>query len=182
MLKEKDLLTLEELKKELKNQSNGLIFCFGSSFISRVIQSKTRLYKDEAVPSHVAMLVNNKFLYESTSQPEHVGDKTIPAGVRRYLLEDFLKSEKKKLTKYYFIPIGIISGEAEKYIHLPYGKDIILDFLLRDGSDGDSKGLICSQYANLCTRVVDESCPSPAVLLRKLVNNCNENNLDDVNF
>lgn len=181
MLKEKDLLTLEELKKELKKYNQGLIFCFGSSFISRVIQSKTRLYKEEAVPSHVAMMINKKFLYESTSQSEQVGNKTIPAGVRRYLLEDFFKSEKKKLTKYYFYPIDILISEAEKYIHLPYGKDIILDFLLKDGSDGDSKGLICSQYANLCTQIVEEPCPSPAVVLRKLVNNCNENNLDDFN-
>lgn len=182
MLKEKDLLTLEELKKGLKQYKQGLIFCFGSSFISRVIQSKTRLYKDEAVPSHVAMIIDGKFLYESTNQSEQVGNKTIPAGVRRYLLEDFFKSEKKKLTKYYFYPIDLLTSEAEKYIHLPYGKDIILDFLLKDGSDGDSKGLICSQYANLCSQVTDEPCPSPAVLLRKLVNNCNKNNLDDVEF
>lgn len=182
MLKEKDLLTLEELKRELKKQSNGLIFCFGSSFISRVIQAKTRINKDEAVPSHVAMLVNNKFLYESTSQPEHIGNKTIPSGVRRYLLDDFFKSERKKLTKYYFYPLDILYSEAEKYIHLPYGKDIILDFLLKDGSDGDSKGLICSQYANLCTQVVDEPCPSPVVLLRKLTNNYNLNNINEVEF
>ncbi len=182
MLKEKDLLTLEELKKELKKHSQGLIFCFGSSFVSRVIQSKTRLVPEEAVPSHVAMMIDNKFLYESTSQPEQVGNKTIPAGVRRYLIDDFIKSEKKKLTKYYFYPVSISKSEAEKYIHLPYGKDIILDFLLKDGSDGDSKGLICSQYANLCAKIVNEPCPSPAQVLRELVNNCNENNLDDFNL
>lgn len=163
-----ELLNLDELKILIQKGDTGLLFCFGTSFISRVIQAKTKEYDDELVPSHVAMIVDGKFLYESTSAPEKVGNKNIPAGVRRYLFKDFLKLEKTKSTKYYFYPIEIKMSKAEQYIHLPYGKDIIIDFLLKDGSDGDSKGLICSQYANLCTEVLNEACPSPAVLFREV--------------
>lgn len=166
-----ELLALEELKTLIQKGDTGLLFCFGTSFISRVIQSKTKEYDNELVPSHVAIIVDGKLLYESTSAPEKVGNKNIPAGVRRYLLKDFFKLEKTKQTKYYFYPVEIIMNKAEQYIHLPYGKDIIVDFLLKDGSDGDSKGLICSQYANLCTEILEDACPSPAVLFRKVFNN-----------
>lgn len=62
-----------------------------------------------------------------------------------------------------------MNSQLEKYLFYPYGKDTIVDFLLKDGSDGDSKGLICSQYANICSEILeDEPCPSPAVLFRKI--------------
>ena len=146
-----------------------MLFCFGSSFISRVIQAKTKEYDEELVPSHVAMIVDGQFLYESTSAPERLGYKRIPAGVRRYLFKDFLRLERTKNTEYYFYPCNLSSTQLEKYLFYPYGKDTIVDFLLRDGSEGDSKGLICSQYANICSEVLeDEPCPSPAVLFRAI--------------
>lgn len=165
-------LTLRQLKTELNKlrlvDREGLIFCIGTSFISRLIQVKTRENSKEIVPSHIAM-VKGKFLYESTSAEEKVGYKTIPAGVRRYLLDDFFKAEKTKNTTYYFFPTLLDDDELEKYIHLPYGKDIILDYLLKDGSDGSSKGLICSQYANKVAKMISKECVNPAELMREAI-------------
>ena len=162
-----DLVSLDILKASILKSDTGLLFCFGTSFISRVIQAKTKLYDEEQVPSHVAMIVDGQFLYESTSAPEKLGNKRIPSGVRRYLLKDFYRLEKGKETKYYFYPCDLLSSQLEKYLFYPYGKDTIVDFLLRDGSDGDSKGLICSQYANICSEILaDELCPTPADLFR----------------
>ena len=164
-----DLVSLDILKASILKSDTGLLFCFGTSFISRVIQAKTKLYDEEQVPSHVAMIVNGQFLYESTSAPERLGNKRIPSGVRRYLLKDFYRLEKGKETEYYFYPCDLLSSQLEKYLFYPYGKDTIVDFLLRDGSEGDSKGLICSQYANICSEILkDEPCPSPAVLFREI--------------
>ena len=164
-----ELLSLNTLKALICKGDTGLLFCFGSSFISRVIQAKTKEYDEELVPSHVAMIVDGQFLYESTSAPERLGNKRIPAGVRRYLLKDFLRLERTKNTEYYFYPCSLSSTQLEKYLFYPYGKDIIVDFLLKDGSEGDSKGLICSQYANMCSNILeDEPCPSPAVLFREI--------------
>ena len=166
-----DLVPLDILKASILKSDTGLLFCFGTSFISRVIQAKTKLYDEEQVPSHVAMIVNGQFLYESTSAPERLGNKRIPSGVRRYLLKDFYRLEKGKETKYYFYPCDLLSSQLEKYLFYPYGKDTIVDFLLRDGSDGDSKGLICSQYANMCSNILeDELCPTPADLFRAICN------------
>ena len=162
-----DLVSLDILKASILKSDTGLLFCFGTSFISRVIQAKTKLYDEEQVPSHVAMIVDGQFLYESTSAPEKLGNKRIPSGVRRYLLKDFYRLEKGKETKYYFYPCDLLSSQLEKYLFYPYGKDTIVDFLLRDGSEGDSKGLICSQYANICSEILaDELCPTPADLFR----------------
>ena len=164
-----ELLSLNTLKALICKGDTGLLFCFGSSFISRVIQAKTKEYDEELVPSHVAMIVDGQFLYESTSAPERLGNKRIPAGVRRYLLKDFLRLERTKNTEYYFYPCSLSSTQLEKYLFYPYGKDTIVDFLLRDGSDGDSKGLICSQYANMCSNILeDELCPTPADLFRAI--------------
>lgn len=76
-----DLVSLDILKASILKSDTGLLFCFGTSFISRVIQAKTKLYDEEQVPSHVAMIVNGQFLYESTSAPEKLGNKRIPSGV-----------------------------------------------------------------------------------------------------
>lgn len=165
-----ELLNLDMLKALICKGDTGLLFCFGSSFISRIIKAKTKEYDEELVPSHVAMIVDGQFLYESTSAPERLGNKRIPSGVRRYLLKDFFKLEKNKNTEYYFYPCDLLSSRLEKYLFYPYGKDTIVDFLLKDGSDGDSEGLICSQYANICSEILeDEPCPSPAVLFRKII-------------
>lgn len=169
-MEQKDLMDITMLKRIISSKDTGVLFVFGSSFISRIIQAKTRNYKSEIVPSHVAMIVKGKFLYESTSAREEVGDKTIPAGVRRYLLTDFFRAERKKESKYYFVPAKLDNEELEKYVHLPYGKDIILDFVLKDGSDGESRGLICSQYGNNCAKVLDKDCPNPAELFRAMIN------------
>lgn len=162
--------TLEKLKENLKLYKNpeGILFCFGESFISKVIQMKTRNSKSEIVPSHVALIYNG-FLYESTSAPEKVGSKRIPSGVRRYLLADFFKMEMTKATTYFFYDVALPEKVLEKYIHLPYGKDTIVDFLIKDESTGDSKGLICSQYANLVTKLLDKPCPNPAEMYREAV-------------
>ena len=161
---------LEKLKERIKDSKirQGILFCFGDSFISKVIQLKTRLTKDEIVPSHVAMIFNES-LYESTSAPEKVGNKRIPSGVRRYLLKDFFKIEQDKNTKYYFYDMTLSEKLLDKYIHLPYGKDTIVDFLVKEASTGDSKGLICSQYTNAVTVLLKEPCPTPADLYRKVL-------------
>lgn len=157
---------LQKLRTELKSTSQGVLFCFGSSFISKIIQLKTRLNSKEIVPSHVALIYNG-FIYESTSQDQKLGNKTIPSGVRRWLLKDFYKVEKDKETKYMYAPCDIYQSVMEKYIHYPYGIDTIVDFVLKDGSDGVSRGLICSQYANKVTELLpDDDCPSPAEMFR----------------
>lgn len=153
--------------KSSGNDTDGIIFCFGTSFISRIIIAKTRLSYGEIVPSHVAMKIGD-FLFESTSAPEIVGKKTIPPGVRRYLLTDFFKAEQFKQTDYAFYPCKLDRDVAESYIHLPYGKDIILDYLLRDGSSGSKSGLICSQYGNRVSRLITtKDVVTPAELYRE---------------
>lgn len=160
---------LDKLKEILQSKKicRGILFCFGDSFISKVIQLKTRKTKDEIVPSHVAMIYDN-ILYESTSAPEKVGVKRIPSGVRRYLLKDFYRLELGKSTKYLFFDYALSLKLLDKYVHLPYGKDTIVDFLIKDESVGDSKGLICSQYANIVTHLLTQPCPTPADLYRKV--------------
>lgn len=169
-----ELMNIKELKTLINKGDTGLLFCIGTSLISKIIQAKTRLYPDEIVPSHVAIIKDGIFLYESTSQQAKLGNKTIPSGVRRYLLKDFYRLEKGKSTLYSFYPCEIDEKELEKYIHYPYGKDTIVDFLLRDGSDGVSKGLICSQYGNKVSHLMDMDCPSPAVLFRFINNETEE--------
>lgn len=161
---------LSKLKEKLsdKRDHKGILFCFGDSFISKIIQLKTKKTKDEIVPSHVAMIYND-ILYESTSAPDIIGWKRIPAGVRRYLLKDFFKLETDKQTKYLFFEVDLQLKKLDKYVHLPYGKDTIVDFLIKDESTGDSQGLICSQYANLVTKLLDKPCPNPAELYRKVL-------------
>ena len=84
-------------------------------------------------------------------------------------MKDFYRLEKGKETEYYFYPCNLLSSQLEKYLFYPYGKDTIVDFLLRDGSDGDSKGLICSQYDNICSEILeDETCLQPADLFRAI--------------
>lgn len=153
------------LRSLINSQDVGLLFCFGKSMISKIIQAKTRIDNYEVVPSHVAVVFNG-YIYESTTEVVHVNNKTIPSGVRRWQLKDYFKSEKKKETEYYFYPTVIYIDELERYVHYPYGKDTIVDFLLQDGSDGVSKGLICSQYANRVTKLMAKDCPSPAELFR----------------
>lgn len=162
-----DLYKLKEKLQDCKIR-RGILFCFGDSFISKVIQLKTRKSRNEIVPSHVAMIYDN-VLYESTSAPEQVGNKRIPSGVRRYLLKDFYKLEQYKNTKYLFFDCDLSLKLLDKYIHLPYGKDTIVDFLVKDASTGDSKGLICSQYTNAVTKLLDKQCPTPADLYRKVL-------------
>lgn len=171
-----DIMTLKELEETLKQYNTGLIFCFGTSMISRIIQAKTKKYDTEIVPSHVAMFYGN-YLYESTTDVIHVGYKTIKAGVRCWLLKDFIKAEHKKQTEYAILSLPYFEKDrADEYVHLPYGRDTILDFLLKDGSDGDSHGLICSQYANIVTSILPKKrCPNPAELYRKAKEITNKN-------
>ncbi len=153
--------------------SMGLLFCFGTSFISKLIIAKTRNYNNEIIPSHVA-LITKDLIYESTTSEETIDSKTIRQGVRRWMLQDFLKTEKNKLTKYVYIPHKFSLRKADSLVHLPYGKDTILDFLLKDGSDGDSRGLICSQFANMCIiNPYYKRCPTPADLFRQEVRRLN---------
>ena len=112
-----ELLSLNTLKALICKGDTGLLFCFGSSFISRVIQAKTKEYDEELVPSHVAMIVDGQFLYESTSAPERLGNKRIPAGVRRYLLKDFLRLERTKNTEYYFYDTVAKNNNKSPTIH-----------------------------------------------------------------
>ena len=158
----------KELKEFFQCNSlnfEGLIFCFGTSFVSKLIQLKTRKYKSEKVPSHVAMYYKG-FIYESTTEKVEVNNKRIPAGVRRWLCTDYLKSEAEKETSYVLFDTKLNTLALEKFVHYPYGKDTILDYLLKDGSDGESSGLICSQYANYCAKRIPAPCVTPAELYR----------------
>ncbi|MCM1324106.1 MAG: hypothetical protein NC218_08085 [Acetobacter sp.] len=170
-------ISLKALRKTIATSAykDGLLFCFGSSFISRLIQAKTKLYPEEIVPSHVAMLFNGH-IYESTSGSEKVRGKTIPAGVRRWLLDDFYKVEHKKETTYVYVPCPLDEATLDAHIHKPYGKDAIVDYLLADKSKGSAKGLICSQYANLCAGYIDSPCCTPAELYRTVLNELGRNN------
>lgn len=163
------LYNITELKQIVKKRKSYLLFCFGTSLVSQIIAAKTRKNSSEIVPTHVALIIEGCYLYESTSQPVHIKDKTIPAGVRRYMLDDFYNIEAKHNTMYDLFPIESINyDELEYNVHKPYGKDTIVDFVLRDGSDGVSKGLICSQYANKVAELLTKSCPNPAELYRKV--------------
>lgn len=168
--------SIYELEKALKLDKNfeGYIFCFGTSFISQLIMAKTRKNKNEKVPSHVA-LIKDKYIYESTTEKPEVGKKRIPSGVRRWQLRDYIKYEKGKETRYAICKANINIKEAEYYVHYPYGRDTILDYVLADGSDGVSYGLICSQYANLCTKEIDAPCVTPAELFRAAKGRVNRN-------
>lgn len=164
----KEFKNSNELKIFLNKQTNGfegLVFCFGTSFISRLIQMKTRKYKTEKVPSHVAMVYKG-YVYESTTDSVRINNKRIPQGVRRWQLEDYLKSEAEKDTSYEIYSTELDEQLLEHYVHYPYGKDTILDYLLKDGSDGESYGLICSQYANYCCKEINAPCVTPAELYR----------------
>lgn len=164
-------ISIKALRQTLKDYeratTSGLLFCFGTSFISKIIQARTRIYTGEVVPSHVAM-IHNGFIYESTTSVEYVRNKTINAGVRRWMLDDFFASERKKNTTYVFIPYELCDATLEACVHLPYGKDTIVDYLMKDKSIGNSKGLICSQYANMCCGLIDAPCCTPADLFRKV--------------
>lgn len=171
-----ELLNIYELEELLKSKIKGvdfsgwgLLFCFGSSLVSRIIQIKTREYDDEVVPSHVAIVFGN-FIFESTTQIERVNHKIIHEGVRMWQIKDFIEAEKSKLTKYYMFNMDKNAFDKDAMLnnlHLPYGRDTIIDFVLKDKSNGDrTHGLICSQYANKCTKLSKQRCPSPADLFR----------------
>ena len=169
-----NLLNIYDLEKELKGKTikysgYGLLFCFGCSFVSKIIMAKTRQFEKEIVPSHVA-IVYGQFIFESTTDSVIINNKTIPKGVRMWLISDYIKAEKERLTKYYFYkmkPTAFDTDQLLQNLHLPYGVDSIVDFILKDKSNGDrTNGLICSQYANKCTKLSKQRCPSPADLFR----------------
>ncbi len=165
-----ELFKANELRRNIYPNKYGLLFCFGTSFISKLIQAKTRQHPYEQVPSHVAVIFGN-YIYESTTEVVKVNKKTIPSGVRRWLITDFIKNEKKKDTAYFFYPVILQLETAESFVHYPYGKDIILDYLLQDGSDGSKYGLICSQYANkVAGEPINQEVVSPAELFRWAIN------------
>lgn len=156
---------LNMYSKTYANNFEGLLFCFGTSFISKLIQAKTRLFVSEDVPSHVAM-IKNDFIFESTTEEVKVHGKSINGGVRRWLIDDFYAAEKKKKTRYVLFPLKLDEATLEAHVHKPYGKDAIVDYLLKDKSKGSKNGLICSQYANLCCSLICEPCCTPAELFR----------------
>lgn len=165
--------------KDLPINNYAILFCFGNSLVSRLIMAKTRLKTEEIVPSHTAILVRGNdgiiFIYESTTLSQKIHGKRIPSGVRRYLFSDFETLEKDKTTTYYLATDKTVTAidssyELERWVGYPYGLDSIIDFALKDESDGESNGLICSQYANKVFGLVREDCPSPAELWRILYN------------
>ena len=169
-----ELLNIYDLQRVLKGKKipysgYGILFCFGTSLVSKIIMAKTREYDGEIVPSHAAM-VYGAYIFESTTDEVNVNHKNIKSGVRLWKIEDFIESEKDKLTSYYFYPMKPNKFNNEMMmdcLHLPYGKDTIVDFLLKDKSNGDKTyGLICSQYVNKCTKLSKQRCPSPADLFR----------------
>lgn len=167
-----ELLNIYDFAESIKGKkvpysAFGILFCFGTSLVSKIIQAKTREYDGEVVPSHVAYIYGG-FVFESTTDIVRVNNKIVKSGVRMWLLEDFIEAEKNKLTKYYLYPTTNIDKDVLfNCLHLPYGKDTIVDFLLKDTSEGDrTHGLICSQYVNKFTKLSRQRCPSPADLFR----------------
>ena len=164
-----ELLNIYDLSKTIRGNNSGILFCFGTSVVSKLIMAKTRLECGEVVPSHIALLYGD-WIFESTTEEVHINNKIIKSGVRNWLVKDFIEAEKKKLTKYYFYKMN--SGhfnvnQLTDCLHLPYGVDNIIDFVLKDKSNGDrTHGLICSQYANKVTGLSKQACPSPADLFR----------------
>lgn len=165
----KTICNLAKLNQQVKCSESGLLFCFGTSLISQLIRNKTKLYSSEIVPSHVAIYYKG-FIYESTSNEADLKKKTIPSGVRRYLFKDFLKIEANKDTTYVYIPYKVDINVAEKFIHYPYGILTIVEFLFKDSANGKANGLICSQYANYVTKVLDAKVVTPAELYRAVIN------------
>lgn len=162
-----NIYDLEDFTEEMSINDKGILYCFGTSLVSRLIQAKTRRTPNELVPSHVA-LYSRDLIYESTTSEVDINNKHIRSGVRRWLTDDFIEAEKDRLTKYIYLSNPWAGASADLFVHLPYGKDTIVDFLLKDGSDGDSKGLICSQFANMCIRYPHQKqCPTPADLFRQ---------------
>ena len=65
------------LRAELKRRDINvpkILFCFGNSFISHLIQAKTQVNRKERVPSHVAMIYGS-YVYESTTDEAKVNKK-----------------------------------------------------------------------------------------------------------
>ena len=65
------------LRTELRNRDRNvpkILFCFGNSFISHLIQAKTQVNRKERVPSHVAMIYGS-YVYESTTDEAKVNKK-----------------------------------------------------------------------------------------------------------
>lgn len=174
------LFNLQELKEFVRENPYEPLICFaiGASLISRIIAAKTREYNSEIVPSHVLMIFPTNLygcaadcevmVYESTSQDDKFGKKIVHGGVRRWQFEDWAKCERGKETLYAIAPLSFINlRQLEGNLHRPYGMDSIVQFLVKDASKGSKKGLICSEYANLVTRLIpDNPCPSPADLYR----------------
>ena len=135
-----ELLNIFELEKLLKCDVTGvdysgfgLLFCFGSSLVSKIIMAKTRQFDGEIIPSHVA-IVYGSFIFESTTDSVKVNHKTIPQGVRMWLISDYIKAENERLTKYYFYkmkPTAFNKDQLLQNLHLPYGVDSIVDFVLK---------------------------------------------------
>lgn len=166
-------INLQTLKSELNKKSEGLLFCFGTSVTSQLIRLRTQETEGELVPSHVAMIYNG-YVYESTTADVKVGSKRIPGGVRRWMLKDFFKAEKTKDTTYIYIPYALNLKELERYIFYPYGVDTIVDYFFTNKSNGKSKGLICSQYANRVIKLFPFDCCTPAQMFRKVIQDINE--------
>lgn len=169
---DEQLLNIFDLEKIFKSQGKtlhgfGIVFCFGTSLVSRIIQAKTRIEEGEIVPSHVLLVWGNQVL-ESTTDVQTINHKRIPSGVRMWRLKDWIECEKKRLTKYFYYPYKNIDNDLmTDLLHLPYGRDTIVDFIIKDKSEGDrTHGLICSQYVNKVTKLSKQKCPSPADLYR----------------
>lgn len=166
MFKAKDLLQQINSNGYWRGHRQGILFCFGKSFISKIIQAKTRKDENEIVPSHIALFYDD-YIYESTTERVDINGKHIKSGVRRWQLKDFIASELKKETEYELMPCILDVNTMENYVHYPYGKDIIIDYLFTNGSDGESDGLICSQYANYVTKLYpNRECVTPADMYR----------------
>ena len=170
-----DLLNIYELEETLKSKTKGIkyssfgiLFCFGTSLVSRLIQAKTRMQDKEVVPSHV-LIIYGEWIFESTTEVVNTfTHKKIPSGVRMWKLEEYIDHEKSKSSKYYLYKYNKFDKDMLlSCLHLPYGKDNIIDFILKDTSEGDrTYGLICSQYVNKVTKLSKQRCPTPADLFR----------------
>lgn len=158
----------DDIFKKLNKKKTYIGLQYGKSLISKEIVKYSKEYapNSKKIPSHVMAFVYNLgrwWAYESTHSEEN--KYFIPAGVRHYPAEVWLKIEDVK--EYSFYEIKLDKERLEYYIGYPYGMGDIKELLLAslkktNGKQKDRHGLICSEYQSLAYPAITEYYNLPA--------------------
>lgn len=156
--------------EQLDKRKTYLGLQYGTSLIAKQIKRFSRSYAPDSkeIPTHVLAFVyrlGEWWIYESHADGHK--DLGVPAGVRRYKLDVWLKIEKNTQNQFKAIPFDIDFKTLEHYIGQPYGVGDIRSLLKaaifhNNGKQKDRKGLICSEYIALCAPYVPEFYNLPA--------------------